>query len=107
MAEEKNKRQMERFDLELPASLIAAGIDQKARELITSDVCAGGAFFETDQPLPLGTDVNIELILPLERLKKITANKVRIKVTGAVIRVTDTGMAISFEEDFEIEPLNE
>ncbi|MDY6850631.1 MAG: PilZ domain-containing protein [Thermodesulfobacteriota bacterium] len=99
-----NKRKMERFDLELPARVIKAeeNQDSESIDLLTSDICAGGAFFQTDQPMPVGTEVKIDLVLPLDELKKIEGKKALIKVNGAVIRVTKDGMAICFEEGFEI-----
>ena len=104
MAVGANKRRMERFDLELPARVTKAkeGQGDENLDLLTSDICAGGAFFQTDQPLPLGTEVKIDLVLPLDELKKIEGKKALIKVSGAVIRITGDGMAICFEEGFKI-----
>lgn len=101
------QRKMERFNLQLPATLTLARDKSECdvMELLTSDVCAGGAFFETNQPLPLGTEVSIDLVLPLDELKKLQAGKAHIKLSGAVIRIEERGMAICFEEGFKIRPL--
>jgi len=98
------RRKMERFTLQLPAKLamVAEDSEQAILELLTSDVCAGGAFFQTGQPLPPGTEVKIDLVLPLDELKKLEGKKALIKVKGAVVRTTRDGMAIAFNEHFDI-----
>jgi len=102
------KRSMERFQLTLPARVIPKDIeDSQPLELLTSDICAGGAFFQTDSPLTVGTEVKIDLVLPLDRLKELVGKKAHIKVSGFVVRATATGMAVCFEPDYEIRPLTE
>ena len=58
---EVERRQMERFSLELPTCLIVNNSNRKQEtlELQTSNVCAGGAFVKTDEPLSIGTKVDI------------------------------------------------
>jgi hypothetical protein len=95
------KRSLERFDLVLP-SLIKF-MDQHHEERIlhlqTSNICSGGAYFSTNQPLPEGTQVNIDLVLPLDRLKilKKQHQKAFIKATGTVLRTESEGMAVCFD----------
>ena len=102
-----DKRKMERFDLKLPAKVALAGHeDDPPQEMTTKDVSAGGAFIHTEAPLPVGTEVRIELVLPLEELKKLEGKTAQIKVTGAVIRSNHRGMAVSFDHKFEIRPLS-
>ena len=49
-------REMERFDLEIPAHVrVANGQEYESMELITSDVCSGSAFFHTRQSMPVGS----------------------------------------------------
>ena len=100
---------MERFSLELPARLSVATESgkQESLELLTSNICAGGAFFETEQPLVAGTEVKIDLVLPLDELKKLEGTRPHIKVSGAVIRTDEKGMAISFDERYQILPFLE
>ena len=97
------KRRMERFDLRLPAKVVASKEQQlEVLELMTEDVCAGGAFFHTEAPLPIGTEVKVDIVLPLDKLRQLRGKNALIKVTGAVIRVTKDGMAVCFEPNFEI-----
>jgi c-di-GMP-binding flagellar brake protein YcgR len=108
MMRAEEKRKLERFDLKIPAK-IAAVTGEEEREtldLMTSDICAGGAFFHTDTPLPEGTQVRIDLVLPLEKLRKLAADcdHAYIKVTGTVLRKESKGMAICFDKGYEIRP---
>lgn len=100
------KRKMERFSLKLPAKLTWIGTDNKPESLeqITSNICAGGAFFETQKPLSVGTDVKINIILPLERFKKLNLTRSHILVSGSVIRTDQKGMGICFDKKFHIVP---
>ena len=80
--DEPDRRKMERFDLELPAKFTWTGNDKnhKSIELMTSNICAGGAFLITDRPLPKGTDVKMDLILPFDRLHEFGGRRSRIDV---------------------------
>lgn len=101
-----NKRRLERFELAIPATLIleeqTGDEDGQAFDLVTTDISAGGAFFQTDQPLPEGISVRIELVLDTEKLKKMTGKYAYLRVKGRVVRSSDQGMAISFEPRYEI-----
>jgi hypothetical protein len=103
------KRKLERFPLELPARIFVdcdgAGTD--CLDAVTIDISAGGAFFHTDKPLPVGTQMEVDLILPLDELKKIEGKRANIKVKGAVIRTGERGMAILFDKKYRISPLAE
>lgn len=102
----REKRNMERFGLKLSAMVTGLGdSDNYPLELTTNDICAGGAFFKTDNPLPVGADVKIDLTLPWDKFKDLKANEIRVKVTGAVLRSTPEGMAVVFDKGFEIVPV--
>jgi len=99
-----NKRQLERFDLRLPAIIEVVSEssehDKKVINLLTRDACSGGAYFHTDQPLPEGTQVKIDLVLSIDVLKKLEGKQAFIKVNGSVIRTESSGMAICFDKDY-------
>lgn len=97
---------MERFSLELSTTLLVTGQSEKSEsiELLTSNVCAGGAFVITDEPLSIGTKVGVSMILFLEKLKKIRGERSLINVSGSVIRTDEKGMAICFDEKYTISP---
>jgi len=102
----KDKRILERFDLGLPATieLLTSAQEKSPLNLLTTNVCSGGAYFHTDQPLPHGTRVKIDLVLPLDKLKKLKdeCKVAYIKVTGTVLRSESEGMAIFFDEEYHI-----
>lgn len=106
------KRSMARFNLKLQSHIFLCKGDQNETrtDLVTSDICAGGAFFPTENPLPIGTRVNIHVVLPLNYLKNgqikhMVAKNSLVRVSGAIIRTEKKGMAIRFDEEYEILPL--
>jgi len=104
----KEQRKLERFDLNIPAKLELVTSDQGETllNLLTTNICSGGAYFHTTQPLPQGTKVRIDLVLPLDKLKKLKheCRQAYLKVTGTVLRSESEGMAICFDEDYQIRP---
>ena len=100
------KRRLERFDLHIPATVETLNPDyqEKITNLLTTNICSGGAYFHIIQPLPQGTQVKIDLVLPLDKLRKLKKEhrKVYIRVTGKVLRSESEGMAICFDEDYHI-----
>ena len=77
-------------------------------DLTTKDVSSGGAYLYTDQPLPEGATVKIELLISLGMIQKLAGEKGRakIKVKGKVIRVDEDGAAIRFESRYKITALD-
>ncbi len=106
----EEKRRLERFDLRAPAKIVPIDIGLRRKELSleTRDICAGGAFFHTSQTLPEGTVVDVEVILPLDKLEiiKASSKKIRLKVSGKVVRSEASGIAVCFDEDYQICQLN-
>ena len=102
-----SRRKMERFDLELTAylSMIDKSKKKKSFEFITSNICAGGAFFKTDESLAIGTNVKLAIILPLGKFKNVKHKASYIDILGSVIRTDYKGMAICFDKQFRISPL--
>lgn len=106
---ERNQRKSKRFNLELAAGVEVETSDQENEEkvsqicnFVTRDICSGGAFFYTAHPLPEGTEVKIELVLDLDKLKKLKGEKAFISTKGKVLRVEPEGMAICFEKNYKI-----
>jgi hypothetical protein len=102
------KRLMERFNLELTArvSLRNRAGDAEWINVLTSNICAGGAFLQTRHPFPVGVKVNFEAALPLsEKIPK--AKNALIKISGVAIRSEEQGIALRFDDDYEILPLPE
>lgn len=101
------KRKLERFNLEIPAtaSISAAGAQQKL-DLKTRDVCSGGAYFRTEQRVPVGTEMQINLVLPLKKFKMLPdhCEKVVVNLSGKVLRIEPDGIGVCFDETYDIRP---
>ena len=99
------RRKLERFDLRVPAKIEVVGQDQEGEtlNLMTKDICAGGAFFDTPYPLPKGTQVRIDLTLD-SGLKDEAGSLAHIKLGGSVLRSDATEMAICFDKSYKIIP---
>jgi hypothetical protein len=102
----REKRQSERFRLEIPIAIECLISDRERRllNLLTRNICSGGAYFHTTQALSEGTKVKIDLVLPLDRLKTLNDEyrQAYIKVAGTVLRSESEGMAVCFDEDYQI-----
>jgi len=103
------KRKLERFNLEVPATArisVDNGLEEKL-DLVTRDVCSNGAYFRTEHPLPIGTEMQIHLVLPLDKLKAIPIDceKVVVCLSGKVLRIESDGVGVCFGETYDIRPL--
>ena len=104
------RRRLERFDLQVPAKIeVLSSTDTvPVTELLTRDICAGGAYFPTKAALPPGTKVKLDILLPVRNVSAISDNtRGLIKVNGTVIRSGLAGMAIGFDEGYLITPFRE
>ena len=102
-----NRRKLERFDLQLQ-TLVSAyrkGCAPETMNLLTTNISSNGAFLRTNQFLPIGTKVRLDLVLSLDELKKVKGKRTLIEVSGEVIRNESQGMAVRFAEDCKISPI--
>ena len=103
----EEKRKMDRFSMELPAWISAIDKHGKLQtlEVVTRDICAGGAFLQTDQPLSVGTNIEMNLVLPLSNIPNVQIRRSRIDVSGSVIRTESQGVAVCFDKRYQISPV--
>ena len=103
---EPNKRRMDRYDLSVPVFVLpqsetelntGAGI-----ELRTRNISSGGAFFITDNPFQIDTKLDIDIRIALFDESSNRVRKSDVHVTGSVIRINTTGMAVKFDKKFQI-----
>jgi Tfp pilus assembly protein PilZ len=104
----EEKRNFKRFDRNVPAKLQILNLppedNKKTHYFMTKDICAGGVFLTTKQPFTEGSEVMVEVVLPMkDNLNFNTDNHCLIKVKGIVLRADSTGIAISFLKNFQIE----
>ena len=102
------RRKVERFELSLQASVAICGGEQtKAPSFLTTkDISMNGAYFMTTDPLPVGTKVDVDLILRLGDGSAAADRKAWIKTSGSVQRTDPGGMVIRFDEDSKILPFS-
>ena len=104
------RRRLERFDLQVPAKIEVLTSPDPASilELLTKDICAGGAYFPTKTALASGTKVKLDILLPVRSVTTLSDNtRGLIKVNGTVIRSGPAGMAIGFDGGYLITPFRE
>ena len=104
------RRRLERFDLQVPAKIEVLTSPDPASilELLTKDICAGGAYFSTKTALASGTKVKLDILLPVRSVSTLSDNtRGLIKVNGTVIRSGPAGMAIGFDGGYLITPFRE
>ena len=87
---EDDQRKRTRVHFKATVNLIGGG--RELQNLASRDLSLKGLFVETDQPLPLETEVDVGLNL------SGTTSSVLLKMTGKVARVDGNGMGIDFME---------
>ena len=97
-----NRREYERYHLELPTqiSVLSENSNGRLLYLLTHDVCSKGAYFNAPCTFPLGTKVKLGLKLPPKVSSDRGFNSGHVEVTGQVVRCSGSGMAISFNSDY-------
>ena len=101
----RERRNLARFSLRLPARVIVEQSEAEAREISTRDISAHGVFLVTDRPEVVGTLVRLELLLPADRYQELFENEgrnVQLKVRGVVIRKEIAGMAVRFDGKYRL-----
>ena len=101
---QSDSRKVQRFILTVPA-LIESHTGPSAhvkRELLSRDVSSGGAFFLTPDPLDVGTQLVVSMVLKPQFAKHSKSRRARVTVGGKVLRKESTGMAVQFEKSYKI-----
>ena len=103
----EDRRRFERFPLELPVRIdwVDPGQNRETLALVTKDVSAGGAFIPTKEEIPTGTRVQLRLVVTSKKLKELSCAQALVRVKGTVIRRDPTGIAICFDEDYDLTSL--
>lgn len=116
---EHEQRTHQRYSLQIQCKMTAETLSGKTpmMEFLTANISAGGAFVETNTPLPLASKVRLEFllsmedlqtlkfILSLETLKSWKGKRVWISASGIVARHETGGMGIMFDENYQISPM--
>ena len=100
------RRSMKRFNLSLlvDISYMNSEGSQASMKLYYENICGGGAFFKTKKLLPVGTNVDMVLYLPNNKLDSIANGSASVSLSGKVSRLETKGMAIAFNSNFQFKP---
>jgi len=102
------RRKSERYDLRLPATVeVHIFKGNETFTCLTSSVSDRGCFICTDKSLSEGLKVRLNVIVGSQNIRELTGAKGLIKVAGTVVRSSSIGMAICFDEDYQIVTLVE
>jgi hypothetical protein len=115
-----DQRLQQRFSMELPVRVLTGTeADLNVQfEGVIANISSGGAFIATDDPLPVSSKVYLEFlisiqelkqlkfILSLETLRRFKGKPVWAKASGVIIRHERNGMAIIFDDDYQLSPLH-
>ena len=105
----KERREIERYKLQVPAKIEAIGAAGKKEklQLQTRDISANGAFFTSEKPVSEGIHVSLELVLSMEKFQQLIGkkSKIELKINGTVIRSDPEGIAVSFDKKYKIRAL--
>ena len=117
--ERAEQRAHKRYSLRIQCKMTAETLSGKTpmMEYLTANISAGGAFIETDTPLPLASKVRLEFLLSLEDLETLKfivsldtlkawkGKRIWISASGIVARHEASGMGIMFDENYQISPM--
>ena len=115
----KEQRAHERYPLQIHCKMTAETLSGKTPviDFLTANISTGGAFIETDTPLPLASKVRLEFLLSLENLQTLKfivsletlknwkGKRIWISASGIVARHETNGMGIMFDENYQITPM--
>ena len=108
MALLREKRKVERFDLQVETILNIYNDAQVENPpvLLSRDISSAGVFLSTKTPLPIGTKVDLNLLLSQpELINQSNEERINISTSGKVVRINEEGMAVKFDELYKISPL--
>ena len=117
--ERAEQRAHKRYSLRIQCKMTAETLSGKTpmMEYLTANISAGGAFIETETPLPLASKVRLEFLLSLEDLETLKfivsldtlkawkGKRIWISASGIVARHEASGMGIMFDENYQISPM--
>ncbi len=100
-----DRRGIERFPLKLRTFMqVGDNPEGEVMEVVTRDICAGGALFHTDRSIPVGSQVKMCLIASLGQ-RYVGSKRMQIRVRGSVMRTNASSIVVRFEKRYEIVPL--
>ena len=102
----QEKRSQRRFDLQL-ATLLSfhGGISNRKSEVFSKNVSSHGVFLLIKQGPTIGSDVKVEMLLPVSGVRGSRGCDSRLFCSGSVVRRDEEGIAVSFSKICKIRPV--
>ena len=102
----REQRQKERFPIGIPVRIVVTGDGEpEIIDSVTENISAGGVLVQAAEPLPLGTKVELDLVIPIEDIRKMSGKNARIKISGSVVRLDTRFIAIQFGREYKVLPI--
>lgn len=97
------KRSLQRFTMAIPVR-ISRMVRGQANTMVfkTFNICSQGAFIEAAEPFPVGTRLEMDFFLQFSHSQ---AKDDIIRTTGEIIRTDKSGMAVQFDENYQVMPI--
>ena len=108
-----NRRNQERLNLNLVATIspVESGSlgEIGTASAVTRDISASGAFLMTSTNLPAGTQLELEVHLPIDELKPLdeSGKDIALKAVGHVVRSDAKGVAVQFDNPQSLKTINQ
>ena len=101
------RRSMQRFNLQVTSLITPEGSTRGSdkTKTVSSNICAGGAYFIISEPLPTGTKLEIDLHWPPKQAAHADYRKSLIKLSGEVVRTDSKGIAVAFSSKSKFVPI--
>ena len=110
MRKNNNQRSSERFKLAVPVQLklpTNSTTPKNLWETTAMDISSTGAFVESDHPLEIGSELELNIDIPLTALKKLTGDRAKVTIKAKVVRNSLQGMGLSFDQFCEFQYMSE
>mgnify|MGYP006301037257 FL=1 len=105
------RRSVFRFKLQFPTRIEVlngrGGSNREILNLKTRDISSKGAFIETQDPLPEGTHIKLDIFYSLPKNQISAGANSLIQAEGKILRSQPDGMAVSFKGACRIVPLDQ
>ena len=109
MTKVSEQRNAIRYRLEMPAELKVRDSREDAEiifNLNTGDISSSGACMVGSAAVEIGTEMEVNLEIPLEKLRNVTSRVAKVMLSGVVVRVSEKGMALSFRDSGDFQYLD-
>jgi hypothetical protein len=104
----REKRKVDRFDLQVETLVNVhdyTKVDNRPM-LLSRDISCAGVFLATKDPLPIGTKVDLNLLLSQHELGNQSEDeRINISTSGMVVRTNEEGMAVEFDQLYKVSQL--